>query len=75
MPDLSAFEVLHILKGDPATCEIPVVIHTSQQLGQGDRALLGAAVDIVIKDPTSRELIGLRMTEAMSRAGLASGAN
>lgn len=72
MPDLSGFEVLNILKGDPDTREIPVVIHTSQELGSHDRALLNAAVDIVPKDSGSRELVGLRITEALSRAGLPS---
>lgn len=72
MPDLSGFEVLDILKGDPDTREIPVVIHTSQELGSHDRALLNAAVDIVPKDAGSRELVGLRITEALNRAGLPS---
>jgi signal transduction histidine kinase/CheY-like chemotaxis protein len=70
MPDLSGFEVLDILKRDPETREIPVVIHTSQVLGSHDRALLHAAVDIVSKDTGSRELTSARITEALTRAGL-----
>ncbi len=70
MPDLSGFEVLDILKGDPETQQIPVIIHTSQELGSGDRALLQAAVDIVPKQTGSREVAGARIAEALSRAGL-----
>jgi CheY-like chemotaxis protein/anti-sigma regulatory factor (Ser/Thr protein kinase) len=70
MPDLSGFEVLDILKGDPETEPIPVIIHTSQELGSGDRALLQAAVDIVPKETGSREVAGARIAEALSRAGL-----
>ncbi len=70
MPDVSGFEVLGMLKRDPETREIPVIIHTSQKLGSDDRALLQAAVDIVPKETGSRELAGARIAEALSRAGL-----
>jgi CheY-like chemotaxis protein len=36
MPDRSGFDVLAELKDDPATREIPVVIHTSRRLGEQD---------------------------------------
>ena len=75
MPDLSGFEVLDILKRDPETREIPVIIHTSQQLGSHDRELLHAAVDIVPKEPGSRDVAGARIAEALSRAGLPFGRN
>lgn len=70
MPDLSGFEVLDMLKRDPETKEIPVIIHTSQSLGSQDRELLQAAVDIVPKETGSRELAGARIAEALSRAGV-----
>jgi signal transduction histidine kinase/CheY-like chemotaxis protein len=70
MPDLSGFEVLGILKSDPETEKIPVIIHTSQELGSEDRALLEAAVDIVSKEPGSRELAGSRIAKALGRAGV-----
>ncbi len=70
MPDLSGFEVLELLKSDPQTRQIPVVIHTSQELGSHDRALLQAAVDIVPKQGGSRELTSARIAEALTRAGL-----
>jgi signal transduction histidine kinase len=36
MPDRSGFEVLEELKSDPATRDIPVVIHTSKRLSQNE---------------------------------------
>ena len=36
MPDRSGFDVLDELKADPATADIPVVIHTSKRLTDGD---------------------------------------
>jgi CheY-like chemotaxis protein len=70
MPDLSGFEVLETLKGDPATREIPVVIYTSQSLDSEERARLQDAVDIVPKGASSREAAETRFAEAMMRAGL-----
>ncbi len=70
MPDLSGFEVLETLKGDPATRQIPVVIYTSQALESQERERLQAAVDIVPKEAPSRESAESRFAEALSRAGL-----
>jgi CheY-like chemotaxis protein/two-component sensor histidine kinase len=56
MPGLDGFEVLRLLKGDPSTQTIPVVIVTSRELTDGERATLcelGAAV--VSKRAVSRE--------------------
>jgi signal transduction histidine kinase/CheY-like chemotaxis protein len=70
MPDLSGFEVLDMLKRDPETQRIPVVIYTSQRLESQERERLQAAVDIVPKETQSRELTEIRFTEALARAGL-----
>jgi CheY-like chemotaxis protein len=70
MPDLSGFQVLDMLKSDSETKHIPVIIHTSQQLGSEQRSLLQAAVDIVPKAATSREVAEARIAEALGRAGL-----
>jgi len=40
MPDRSGFEVLDELKSDERTKDIPVVIHTSKVLTEGDYARL-----------------------------------
>jgi len=70
MPDLSGFEVLDLLKRDPETLQIPVVIYTSQRLEGGERERLQAAADIVPKETQSRELTEARFAEALERAGL-----
>jgi signal transduction histidine kinase/CheY-like chemotaxis protein len=70
MPDLSGFEVLDLLKRDPETLQIPVVIYTSQRLESGERERLQAAADIVPKETQSRELTEARFAEALARAGL-----
>ncbi len=70
MPDLSGFEVLDILKKDPQTRQIPVIIHTSQDLREEEREQLKAAADIVLKGTGSREMAEVRIAEALSRAGL-----
>ena len=44
MPDRSGFEVLDELKSDPATCEIPVVIRSSQLLREMDGQALSTRV-------------------------------
>jgi signal transduction histidine kinase/DNA-binding response OmpR family regulator len=73
MPDLSGYEVLDMLKRDPETRAIPVIIHTGQKLESGDRALLHDALDIIPKDASSREATSARIAEALARIGLSFG--
>jgi signal transduction histidine kinase/DNA-binding response OmpR family regulator len=40
MPDPGGFAVLELLRGDPRTAEIPVVVSTSKPLDEGERAVL-----------------------------------
>ena len=70
MPDMNGFEVLSILKADPKTSEIPIIIYTSRVLQSSDRERLYAAADIVPKEMKSRELMEARFAEALLRAGL-----
>jgi CheY-like chemotaxis protein len=70
MPDLDGFEVLDSLKSDSDTKDIPVVIYTSQVLESWDRARLQQAVDIIPKEPGSREQASARFAEVLARAGL-----
>ena len=70
MPDMSGFEVLRVLKADPLTSEIPIIIYTAQALESADRERLYAAADIVPKEMKSRELMEARFAEALQRAGL-----
>lgn len=70
MPDLDGFEVLETLSSDSETKDIPVVIYTSQMLESGDRARLHRALDIIAKEPGSREHTGARFAEVLAKAGL-----
>jgi len=71
MPDLTGFEVLEQLKADPATAPIPVIIHSSKLLDEGERRRLAAAtVATLAKDGAPREAALARLREALARAGL-----
>jgi CheY-like chemotaxis protein/anti-sigma regulatory factor (Ser/Thr protein kinase) len=58
MPELDGFIVLHELKMDFRTAEIPVVIHTAKPVTAQERSLLGAAVAIVDKRDAGRGTLG-----------------
>jgi signal transduction histidine kinase/CheY-like chemotaxis protein len=69
LPSATAFEVLDELKGDPRTRNIPVIISTSKELGEGERERLKAdTAAIVPKDRLSREVAITRIREALSKA-------
>ena len=71
MPDMSGFEVLDRLKGNPATSNIPVVIHTSKVLDEDDRVRLICAVGIIPKSTMStRDVASAMFSEAFHKAGL-----
>ncbi|HEX8848486.1 MAG TPA: ATP-binding protein [Gemmatimonadaceae bacterium] len=69
MPQMSAFDVIDELKADPATRGIPVIIATSKNLDEEERARLAAhTAAIVSKDKLSREVAITRIREALSKA-------
>ena len=71
MPDLSGFDVLDRLKGEPATTNIPVVIHTSKVLDEDDLARLNCAVGIIPKSILSTRDVALTLlSESFQKAGL-----
>jgi CheY-like chemotaxis protein len=65
MPDLSGFDVLKMLQADPATRDIPVLIHTSQILGDMERGRLAGAAAILPKEGLSREAVTVSLREAL----------
>jgi signal transduction histidine kinase/CheY-like chemotaxis protein len=66
MPEVDGYEVLHHLKADPATRDIPVVIVTSKHLEEGERrGLLDRAATILSKDLVSREAAVAAVDEAI----------
>jgi signal transduction histidine kinase/CheY-like chemotaxis protein len=55
MPGRTGFEVLDELKADAATCDIPVVIHTSKKITAADTARLsGRHIGLLLKSGENR---------------------
>jgi CheY-like chemotaxis protein len=68
---MSAFEVLDELKADPHTRSIPVIVHTSKDLGDEERRRLSQeAAAILNKQSLSREVAIARIREALIQAGV-----
>jgi len=71
LQEMTAFDVLDDLKGDPRTRGIPVVIITSQLLDASDRQRLAAETEAILsKDSLSRELAINRIRDALQKAGV-----
>jgi CheY-like chemotaxis protein len=67
----TAFDVLDDLKADPRTRGIPVIVVTSQVLGDAERKLLASGTDAVIsKQNLSRELAINRIRDALRKGGV-----
>ncbi len=74
MPDLTGFQVLDLLKSDPATESIPVLIHSSRTLDQAERRRLALSTSAILsKGGPSREAGLERLREALELAGLRPG--
>src|SRR4029453_13445946 len=66
IPDLDGLGVLRMLKSDPATREIPVVVVTSKPLTEEDRQTLRTlGTSVVAKDTVSREIALAAVENAM----------
>jgi signal transduction histidine kinase/CheY-like chemotaxis protein len=71
LPGGNAFDVLDDLKANPATRNIPVIIHTSKSLADEEkRRLSQQAAAIVPKQSLSREVAIGRIRDALVAAGL-----
>jgi len=74
MPGLSGVEVLHRLKEDCVTRDIPVFIYTSQSLSEEERrVLLKSATSIVAKRNYSRESVVCSIRDALKQRLAAGG--
>jgi signal transduction histidine kinase/DNA-binding response OmpR family regulator len=69
MPDLSGYEVLNMLKQNPRTAGIPVIIHTSKSLDPQDHELLHEAAAILNKASHTQEVSIDHFAEAFRKAG------
>ncbi|ADO68098.1 response regulator [Stigmatella aurantiaca] len=71
LQDMTAFDVLDELKADPRTREIPVILHTSQELKESERTRLAReTAAILAKHTLSREVAIARIRDALAKAGL-----
>ncbi len=71
MKGIQGEETLSRLKANPATASIPVILHTSKQLGDDERErLLRGAVAIVSKESHSREESLNAIRAALAKAGM-----
>lgn len=74
MPGMNAFDVMDELKGDAATRDIPIVIHTSRTLADDERRRLEEeAASILPKQSLTREVAIGRIRDALLKAGLGPG--
>src|SRR5215207_6327655 len=70
MPEMSGFEALELLKSDPMTRDIPVIVITSKLVENEERRLLdGKVVTILSKAAASREVLIGSIRQALSHAG------
>jgi signal transduction histidine kinase/CheY-like chemotaxis protein len=71
MPGTPAFDVIDELKGDPATRDIPIVVHTSKSLDEAERLRLARdTASILPKESVTREVAIGRIRDALLKAGL-----
>ena len=72
LPGMTAFDVLDELKLDASTRNIPVIIHTSKSLGDGERERLARDAHAILpKQSLNREVALGRIREVLAKTGLA----
>jgi CheY-like chemotaxis protein len=71
LPGMTAFDVLDELKLDATTRNIPVIIHTSKSLGEGERERLAREAHAILpKQNLNREVALGRIREVLAKTGL-----
>lgn len=72
LPELNGFEVLSLLKNDPETNYIPVIINTSELMKSQEQATLKQkTVAILSKEIVSQKIASIQVKEALIKAGIA----
>ena len=64
MPDTDGFEVVDLLRSDPQTASVPVVVLTAKTLTAHDRALLDGRIEFVTsKSAVDLGLLAVRLAQ------------
>jgi CheY-like chemotaxis protein len=72
LPGMTAFDVLDELKLDATTRNVPVIIHTSKSLADGERERLARDAHAILpKQNLNREVALGRIREVLAKTGLA----
>ena len=61
MPDMDGFEVVEMLRGEPATADVPIVVLTHKEMTRADRDRLAGRINHIAQkgDLDRRGLIAL----------------
>jgi signal transduction histidine kinase/CheY-like chemotaxis protein len=73
MPDMSGFEVLERLRADPDTREVPVIVFSSKDLDDGERARLAQLSMAVMRKDQRPDTTLSHIKLALERAGVRAG--
>lgn len=74
MPDISGFEILRQIRTQPTTRNLPVLIYTSKQLSEAEKAQLDAwGASVIRKEDISTRLSAQPFLDWVKSAGLTPG--
>jgi DNA-binding response OmpR family regulator len=68
LPDLGGLEVIRLLRGDPATATLPVLLFTGHAALDGEAAARGAGADDYLAKPFEPRLMEERVAELCRRS-------
>jgi CheY-like chemotaxis protein len=66
MPEMTGFELLEHLRGDPGLDDIPAIVLTSAILGPRERQRLGRASRVMSKSDLSAAALSAAIAEALA---------
>lgn len=67
MPDMDGFDVVRLLKNNPRTSGIPIIVVTALQDVSSHRRMLASGVDEFINKPVDRWELSLRISRLLKR--------
>jgi len=71
MPDISGFEILRLLRAEPATLNLPVLVYTSKRLSEAEAAQLASwQAKVIRKEDVATRLSAKPFLDWMKSLGL-----